>query len=205
MMRSQLYSSLKESFQKQLLASWEDFLQNPIQDCIPNTKIISTSLPLQLTLNHQPIKKKLNHWIDHDYLLLWFVGFLTKVDWSITDGFDDVPSLPSDNNFQALENTISHGKPLGPLLHFSGLLPYVMNSKTQKDCPLQQKYQEYPPASWPHAFSCANKCQNKYSKEGKEDKCSSIIYIAESCIPTKDCNEDFFKWVQNQPDIYIYI
>ncbi len=96
--------------------------------------------------------------IDHDYLLLWFAGFLTKVDWSITDRFDDVPLLPSNNNFQALENVIGHRKPLGPLLHFLGLLPCIMNSKTQNNCPLQQKYREYPPASWPHAFSCANQC-----------------------------------------------
>jgi hypothetical protein len=37
----------------------------------------------------------------------------------------------------------------------------------------------------------------------REDKCSSIIYIAESCIPFNDCNPDFLKWVKNQPDIYI--
>jgi hypothetical protein len=88
------------------------------------------------------------------------------------------------------------------LLYFSGLLPYIMNSRTQNDCPLQRKYRKYPPASWPHAFSCANKCQNKYSEEGREDKCSSIIYIAESCIPFNKCNPDFVMWVENQPDIY---
>ncbi len=54
-------------------------------------------------------------------------------------------------------------------------------------------------------FSCVNKCQNKYSKEGKEDKCSSIIYIAEWCIPAKKCNTNFLKWVRNQQYIYIYI
>ncbi len=80
MMRFKLQSLLKGFFQKHLLESWEVFLQNSIQDCFPNTEIISTSLPLQLTLNHQPIKKKLKPGIDHDYLLLWFVGFLTKVD-----------------------------------------------------------------------------------------------------------------------------
>ncbi len=78
MMRFMLYSSLKESIQKHLLASWDFFLQNPIQDCFPNTEIISKSLPLQLTLNHQPIKKKLNPGIDHDYLLLWFVDFFNQ-------------------------------------------------------------------------------------------------------------------------------
>jgi hypothetical protein len=79
-----------------------------------------------------------------------------------------------------------------------------MNSKTQKDCCLQQKYREYPPASWPHAFSCANQCQNKYSMEGRKDKCSPIIFITESWIPTDICNADFLKWVKNQPDIYIF-
>jgi hypothetical protein len=77
-----------------------------------------------------------------------------------------------------------------------------MNPKTQNNCCLQRKYREYPPASWPHAFSCANQCQNKYSKEGREDKCSSIIYIAESLILFNECNPDFLKWVENQPDIY---
>jgi hypothetical protein len=202
-MRFKLYSSLTEPFKIQLLASWEDFKKNQIEDNFPKNEIISTSLPSQLTLYHQPIKKKLKPGIDHDYLLLRFVSFLTKVDWSITDGFDHVPLLPSDNNFQALENAIGHGKPLGLLLHFLGLLPYIMTSKTQNDCPLQQKFREYPPASWPHAFSCANQCRNKYSKEEREDKCSSIIYIAESWIPTKECNPDFLKWVKNQPDIYI--
>ncbi len=80
------------------------------------------------------------------------------------------PTITSKyNNFQVLENYIGHGKPCGPLLHFSGLLSYIMNSKTQHSCPLQQKYREYPPASCPHAFSCANQCQNNYSKEGRED------------------------------------
>jgi hypothetical protein len=128
-------------------------------------------------------------------MIIYFFGmlaFLTKVDWSITDGFDHLPLLASDNNFQALENVIGQGKPLGPLLHFSGLLPYIMNSKTQNNCPLQQKYREYPPVPWPHAFSCANKCRNKYSKVGREDKCSPVIYIAESWIPTDKCNADFF-------------
>jgi hypothetical protein len=62
-------------------------------------EIISTPLPSQSTLHHEPIKKKLKLGIDHDYLLIWYVGFLTKVDWSITDGFDHVPLLPSNNNF----------------------------------------------------------------------------------------------------------
>jgi hypothetical protein len=93
-------------------------LQTTPEEYFPTTQIISTSLLLQLTLNHQTIKKKLKPGIDHDYLLLWFVGFLTKVDWNITDRFKNMPLLPSNNNFQALENAIGHGKPLGLLLHF---------------------------------------------------------------------------------------
>jgi hypothetical protein len=147
MTRFKLYRSLKESFKTHLLASWETILQTPIQYYFPTTEIIPTSLLLQLTLNHQPIKKKLKPGIDHEYLHLWFVSILTKVDWNITDIFKNVPLLPSNNNFQALENAIGHGKLLGLLLYFSGLLPYIMNSKTQSDCPLQQKYREYPPAS----------------------------------------------------------
>jgi hypothetical protein len=158
MMRFKLYSSLIEPFRTQLLTTWEDSFQNQFDNIFPKQdKIISTSLPLQLTVCHEPIKKKLKPGIDHDYLLLWNVQFLTKVDWSITDGFDDVPLLPSDKTFQALENMINPEKPLGPLLHFSGFLPYIIKSKTQNKCCLQQKYREYPPASWPHAFSCANK------------------------------------------------
>ncbi len=159
MTRFKLRSLLKEPFHKHLFASWEEFLQNQFGDIFPQQdEIISTPLLSQLTLLHQPIKKKLKPGIDHDYLLLWFVRFLTKVAWSITDGFDHVPLLPSDNIFQVLKDLISHKKPLGPLLHFSGILPFIMNSRTQNNCPLQQKYREYPPASWPHAFSCANQC-----------------------------------------------
>ncbi len=33
---------------------------------------------------------------------------------------------------------------------------------------------------------------------------TSIIYIEESCIQTKECNADFLKLVKNQPDTYIY-
>ncbi len=100
MIREKLYSSLKEPLRTQLLASWEEFFHNQIEDIFPKQdEIISTSLPSQSTLHHKPIKKKLKPGIDHDYLLLWNVQFLTKVDWSVTDGFDHVPLLPSDNNF----------------------------------------------------------------------------------------------------------
>jgi hypothetical protein len=136
MIRAKLYSSLNKSFQKQFLPSWQNYLQTTFDKYFPTTEIISTSLPLQLTLNHQPIKKKLKPGIDHDCLFLWFLGFSTKVDWNKTDGFNDVTLLPSIIDFQALENAIGEGKPLGPGLRFLGLLPYIMNSKTQNDCPL---------------------------------------------------------------------
>ncbi len=137
-MRFKLDSLLKEPFHKHLFASWKEFLQNQFGEIFPQQdEIISTPLPSQWTLLHQPIKKKLKPGIDHDYLLLQFVHFLTKVDWSITDGFDHVPLLPSNNIFQVLEDLIGHKKPLGLLLHFSGLLPYIMNSRTPNNCPLQ--------------------------------------------------------------------
>jgi hypothetical protein len=205
MMRDKLYTSLNQSYLNQLLTSWKASLQplTPEKEYFPSALIIKTSLLSKWTINHEPIKKKLKPGIDHDNLLIRCVSYVTKVDWSITKEFKNVPLLPSGPYFQALENLIRNKKALGPLLHFSGILPYIMNSQTQQDCPLQKKYREYPPASWPHAFFCANKCQNKYSKEGREDECSSIIYIAESCIPTDACNADFVKWVKNQPEIYI--
>jgi hypothetical protein len=49
MLRFKLYSSLKELLKTHLLACWEFFLQTPIQNIFPNTEIISTSLPSQLT------------------------------------------------------------------------------------------------------------------------------------------------------------
>jgi hypothetical protein len=58
-MRFKLYSSLNVSFQNQLLASWQKKLQTTPEEYFPTTEIISTLLPSQLTLNHQPIKKKL--------------------------------------------------------------------------------------------------------------------------------------------------
>ncbi len=76
MMRFKLHSSLKEPFRIQLLASWEYSFQNQFNNIFPKQdKIISTSLPLQFTVRHEPIKKKLKPGIDHDYLLLRSVQF----------------------------------------------------------------------------------------------------------------------------------
>jgi hypothetical protein len=77
------------------------------------------------------------------------------------------------------------------------------NSHHYSGCALQKKYKEYPPASWPYAFSCANKYRNIHSKEGREDKCSPIVYIAESCINLHEDNADFVNWVQHQQDLHI--
>ncbi len=65
---------------------------------------------------------------------------------------------------------MSEGKSLGSLLHFTGLLPFIMkNCQKFPDCLLRKKYREYPQASWQHAFSCSNKCQNQFSQQGRED------------------------------------
>ncbi len=140
MMRVKLYTSLSESYWNQLLASWKASLQplTPENEYFPSAPIIKTPFPSQWAINHQPIKKKVNSGIDHDYLLLWCVNYVTKVDWSITEGFENVLLLPSSPYFQALENIIRNKKALGLLLYFSGLLPYIMNSQTQQDCPLQK-------------------------------------------------------------------
>jgi hypothetical protein len=68
---------------------------------------------------------------------------------------------------------------------------------------LQNKYREYLQALWPDAFSCSNKCRNQFSQQGREDKCSLIIYVADSDTATGQYKADFIKWVKNQPDGYI--
>jgi hypothetical protein len=47
------------------------------------------------------------------------------IDWKNNDGFKDLPLLPSDLKCPLLENNMGEGKPLGPLLHFTGLLPFI--------------------------------------------------------------------------------
>jgi hypothetical protein len=114
------------------------------------------------------------------------------IDWTNTDGFEDLPLLPSDLECPLLENNMGEGKLLGLLLHFTGLLPFIMkNYQNFTDCLLRKKYREYPQASWPHAFTYSNKCQNQLSQQGREDKCSSIIHVADSDMTTDQCNADF--------------
>jgi hypothetical protein len=75
MMRFNLYSSLKEPFQTQSLASWENFFQNQFNDIFPNQdEIISSSLPVQFVLHHEPIKKKYKPGEDH---VIYFFGMST--------------------------------------------------------------------------------------------------------------------------------
>ncbi len=81
----------------------------------------------------------------------------------------------------------------------------MKNYQKLPDYLLRDKYREYPQAWWPHALSCSNKCQNQFNQRGREDKCSLIIYVADCDMTSDQYNVDFFKWVKNQPDIYIYI
>jgi hypothetical protein len=57
------------------------------------------------------------------------------IDWTNTDGFKDLPLLPSNLECPLLENNMGEGKPLGPLLHLIGLLPFIMkNYQNFTDC-----------------------------------------------------------------------
>jgi hypothetical protein len=62
MMRAKLYSSLKEPFKTQLLASWDIFLLNQIQDIFQTTEIISTSLPLQFKTSSSTHQEEIKAW-----------------------------------------------------------------------------------------------------------------------------------------------
>jgi hypothetical protein len=96
--------------------------------------------------------------IDNDYLLLQHVKFITKIDWKNGDSFRKLPLVPEDlASYDALKDNIGQGKMLGPLFHYSGFLQYIMNSSHHySGCVLRKKYKDYPPASWPYAFACAN-------------------------------------------------
>jgi hypothetical protein len=187
------------------MRSWTTHLKAPSKSNYFSSTTFQDPLPSQKTVEIEPIREKIKPGIDHNYFLLRHVTHLTMIDWTNTDGFKDLPLLPSDLECSLLENNMGEGKPLGPLLHFTGLLPFIMkNCQNFPNCWLQKQYREYPQAPWPHAFASSNKCQKKLSQQGREDKCSSIIYIADSGITTNQCNADLSKWVKNQkPDIYI--
>ncbi len=156
MMRDKLYNSLDEFFRQTLMRSWRTHLKAPPKNYFPSTTF-QERLPSQKTVKIEPIRKKLKPGIDHNYSLLWHVTHLTMIDWTNTDGFKDLPLLPSNFEYPLLGNNMGERKPLGPLLHFTGLLPFIMkNYQNFPDCLLQNKYRVYPQASWPHAFSCSN-------------------------------------------------
>jgi hypothetical protein len=135
-------------------------------------------LPSQKAVKIEPIRKKIKPGIGHNYSLFEHVTHLTIIDWTNTDGFKDLQLLPSDFEYPLLENNMGEGKPLGPLLHFTGLLPFIMKIYQKlPDCPLWNKYREYPQASWPHAISCSNNCQNQFSQQGREDICSQSYML----------------------------
>jgi hypothetical protein len=50
------------------------------------------------------------------------------IDLTNNDSFKDLPFLPSNLECPLLENNMGEGKPLGLLLHFTGLLPFIMKN-----------------------------------------------------------------------------
>ena len=211
MMRFRFYNSLPSQLQNQIKPIWLNKNLTAITDieAFQQTIIKDITLPSQRMIQHESIKKKLKPGIDHDSFLLQHVMSITKVDWQNATNFENLPSVPDDlAQCEVLRDNIGQGKVLGPLFHYSGFLPYIMkNFDMFPDCNLRKKYKEYPVASWPHAFSCAHGCQNIYSKEGRDKKCSHIVYVAESSIPLKDIDDEkfskFLKWVDQQRDLYI--
>jgi len=159
-----------------------------------------TELPSQRTIEHKNIQKKIKPGTKNDRLLLESVKYVTMIDWTNAEEFKDLPLLPEDFTWPELAQVIGEGKQIGPLFHYSGFLPYTMQTvQKYPNCPLRNIYKTYPPASWPHAFSCAHGCQNIYNKSGRLAKCKNVIYIADSFI--ENPSDDFSKWVQNQKDV----
>jgi hypothetical protein len=66
------------------------------------------------------MEQKIKPVIDHNYSLLWHVTHLKMIDWMNTDGFKDLPLLPSTFEYPLLENNMGEGKPLSLLLHITG-------------------------------------------------------------------------------------
>ncbi len=97
-------------------------------------------------------------------MLPWLTG-------KMKEEFKESPLLPEDFTWPELAQVIGEGKQNGPLFHYSGFLPYTMQT-VQKSPNFQQRniYKTYPPASWPHAFSCAHGCQNIYNESGRFGK-----------------------------------
>jgi hypothetical protein len=139
MMRDKLYKSLDKYSQQNLMRSWIAHLKGTSKNYFPKITFQDCA-PSQKTVKIEPIKKKLNPGIDHNYSLLQHVTHLTMIDWTNTDGFKDLPLVPSDLKCPLLENNMGEGKPLGLLLHFTDLLLFIIkNHQKFPDCPLQNK------------------------------------------------------------------
>jgi hypothetical protein len=69
MLRDKLYYSLDKFSQQYLLRSWTMHLKGTSEGCFPK-KPFQERLPSQETVKIEPIRKKLNPGIDHNYSLL---------------------------------------------------------------------------------------------------------------------------------------
>ncbi len=61
-------------------------------------------------------------------LLLESVKYVTMIDWTNAEEFKDLPLLPEDFTWPELAQVIGKGKQIGPLFHYSGFLPYTMQT-----------------------------------------------------------------------------
>ena len=60
------------------------------------------------------------------------------IDWKNAEEFNDLPLLPQDFTWPELKQVIGEGKQIGPLFHYSGFLPYTMQTvKKYPNCPLR--------------------------------------------------------------------
>jgi hypothetical protein len=95
MMRGKLYKSLDKFTEQNLLRSWTMHLKGTLENYFPKITFQDCVLS-QKTVKIEPIRKKLKPGIDHNYSLLLHVTHLTMIDWTNTDGFKDLPLLPSN-------------------------------------------------------------------------------------------------------------
>ncbi len=87
MMRLNLYQSLTEDLQTQLLQFWDANFENSMKTLlIFANKINENLLQSQRTLQHKSIKKKFKPGINNNNLLLRHVKYITMIDWKNTDG-----------------------------------------------------------------------------------------------------------------------
>ena len=204
MMTLKLHQSLDQDKQNRFFQIWtrqNSEQKGPIESYFPNnSEMTDTELPSQRTIEHKNIQKKIKPGTKNDRLLLEYVKYVTMIDWTNAEKFKDLPLLPEDFTWPELAQVIGEGKQIGPLFHYSGFLPYTMQTvQKYPNCQLRKIYKTYPPASWPHAFSCAHGCQNIYNESGRLATCKNVMYTADSFI--ENPSDDFSKWVQNQKDV----